>query len=64
LQTFYIGNSLQGDEQAIAQQLLSDILTCFGADVFEKAPLAAEATQRGASWPLWVWQEVPYRGAP
>jgi len=33
MQTFYIGNSLLGDELAITQQLISDILTCFAADV-------------------------------
>jgi len=33
MQTFYIVNSLLGDELAIAQQLISDILTCFGAEV-------------------------------
>jgi len=50
MQTFYrpIGNSLLGDELAIAQQLISDILTCFAADVLDRAPLAAEAPHRGA----------------
>jgi len=43
MQTFYIGNSLLGDELAIAQHLISGILTCFGADVLNGAPLAAEA---------------------
>jgi len=33
MQTFYIVNSLLGNEIAIAQQLISDILTCFGAEV-------------------------------
>jgi len=47
MQTFYICNSLLGDELAIAQQLISDILTCFGADVLDRAPLAAEAPHRG-----------------
>jgi len=64
MQTFYIGNSVLGDELAIAQLLLSDIMTCLEADVFERAPLVAEAPHRGASWPLWGLQEVPYRGAP
>jgi len=52
MQTFYIGNSLLGDELAIAQQLigLSDILTCFAADVLDRAPLTAEASHRGASY--------------
>jgi len=36
-----IGNSLLGDELAIAQQLISDILTCFGVDVLNRAPLVA-----------------------
>jgi len=49
VQTFYIGNSLLGDELAVAQQLISDILTCFGADVLDRAPLAAQAPHRGAS---------------
>jgi len=43
MQTFYNGNLLLGDELAIAQQLISGILTCFGADVLDRAPLAAEA---------------------
>jgi len=43
---FFIGNSLLGDELAIAQQLISDILTCFAADVLDRAPLAAEAPHR------------------
>jgi len=43
MQPFYFGNSLLGDELAIAQQLTSDILTCFGADVLDRAPLAVEA---------------------
>jgi len=42
MQTFYINNSLLGDELAIAQQLISDILTCFAADVLNRAPLTAE----------------------
>jgi len=46
MQTIYIGNSLLGDELAIAQQLISDILTCFEADVLHRAPLAAEAPHR------------------
>jgi len=33
MQTFYIGNSFLVDELAIAQQLICDIHTCFGADV-------------------------------
>jgi len=65
----YIGNSLLGDEIAIAQQLISDILTCFRADELNRAPLAAEAPHRGAfcrpygdgkRCPI----EVPRRGAP
>jgi len=47
MQTIYIGNSLLGDELAIAQQLISDILTGFVADVLDRAPLAAEAPHRG-----------------
>jgi len=43
MQIFYIGNSLLCDKLAIAHQLISDILTCFAADVLERAPLAAEA---------------------
>jgi len=48
MQTFYIGNSLLGDELAIAQQLigLSDILTSFAADVLDRAPLTAEAPHK------------------
>jgi len=66
---FYIGNSLLGDELAIAQQLLSLILTSFGADVLDRAPLEAAAPHRGASWPLWGGKrcptiEAPHRGAP
>jgi len=49
MQTFYISNSLLGDELAIAQQLMSDILTCFGADVLDKAPLVADAPNSGVS---------------
>jgi len=43
MQTFYIGNSLLGDELSITQQLigLSDILICFAADVLDRTPLAA-----------------------
>jgi len=33
MQTFYIGSSLVGDELAITHQLISDMLTCFAADV-------------------------------
>jgi len=43
MQTFYIGNSLLGDELAIAQQMISDLLTCFEADVLDRVPLVAEA---------------------
>jgi len=32
----------------IAHQLISVILTCFGADVLDRAPLAVEAPNRGA----------------
>jgi len=46
MQTFYIGNSLQGDELAIAQQLISDILTCCAADELDRAPQAEEAPHR------------------
>jgi len=49
MQKLYIGNSLLSDEVAIAQQLISDILTCFGADLLDRAPLAGEARHRGAS---------------
>jgi len=48
MQTFYIGNSLLGDELAIAQQLIFDMLTCFAPDVLDRAPLAADAPHRGA----------------
>jgi len=49
LQLIHIGNSLLGDELAIAQQLISDILTCFAAIVLDRrAPLVAEAPHRGA----------------
>jgi len=41
MQTFHIGNSLLGDELAIA--LISDILTCFAADVLDWTSLAEEA---------------------
>jgi len=35
MQTIYVGNnySLLGDKLAVAQQLISDILICFAADV-------------------------------
>jgi len=49
MQTFYIGNSFLGDELAIAQQLISDILTCFGANVLHRAALVAQAHHSGAS---------------
>jgi len=48
MQTFYIGNSLLGDELAIAQQLISDILTCFAADVLDRAHLVTQYAPRGA----------------
>jgi len=68
LQTFYIDNnySLLGDDQAIAQQLIYDILTCFAADVLDMAPLAAEKHHdRGASCrPYGGRQAVPHQGAP
>jgi len=48
MQTFCISNLLLGDELAIEQQLISVILTCFAADVLDKAPLAAEAPHGGA----------------
>jgi len=44
----YVGNSLLGDELAIAHQLISDILTCFAPGVLDRAPLATEAPHRGA----------------
>jgi len=53
MQNIYIGNSLLGDDLAIAQQLISDSLTCFGANILKKAPLSAEAPH-----------EVPYKDAP
>jgi len=46
MQTIHIGNSLLGDELGISQQLISNILTCFRADVLDRAPLAAAAPQR------------------
>jgi len=49
MQTFDIGNSLLGDELAIAQQLISDMLTCFAADVLDRALLAAEAPHKATS---------------
>jgi len=49
MQKYYIGNLILGDELAIAQQLISDILTCFAADVLDRAPLVAEAPHMGAS---------------
>jgi len=45
MQTIYIGNSLIDDELAIAQRLISDILTCLR--LMYRAPLAAEAPHRG-----------------
>jgi len=74
MQNNYIGNSLLGDELAIAQQLISDILTCFGANVLDRATLAAEAVlkvpnrgpmgdYKGKIAPIGR-QEVHYRGAP
>jgi len=47
MQNNYIGNSFITDELAIAQQLISDILTCFAADVLDRAPLAADVPHRG-----------------
>jgi len=43
MQTIYIGNSLLGDDLAIAQQLISDILTCLGRLCRQRRPY------RGAS---------------
>jgi len=43
---------------------ISDILTCFAADVLDRAPLVAESTPRGASCRLYGGGEVPYRGIP
>jgi len=48
MHNLYMVNSLLGDEVSIAQQLISDILTCFAADVLDRAPLAAEVSHRGA----------------
>jgi len=45
MQTFYIGNSLLGDDLAIAQQLIFNMPTCFAADALNRA---AEAPHRGA----------------
>jgi len=69
MQKIVIGNSLLGDEFAIAQHLIYDILTCFGVDVLKRAPLAAEAPHRGASCCPYVSGkrcpiEAPHRGAP
>jgi len=62
MQIFYISNSLLGEELAIAQQLISDVLTCFGADVLDRARLAAEEPHRApVAAPM---QEVHYSGAP
>jgi len=63
MQTFYIGNYLRGDELAIAQQLISVILTCFVADVLDAS--GAEAPHRSA--PLFVADVLDAsggRGAP
>jgi len=46
MQTFYIANSLR---VTTTQQLISDSLTCFAADVLNKAPVTAEAPSRGVS---------------
>jgi len=53
MQKIYVSNnySVLGDELAIAQQLISDILICFAAEVLQMAPLAAEAPHRGGSCP-------------
>jgi len=60
MQTNYIGNSLLGDELAIAQQLISDILTCFAADVLDwSAPLAEEAPHIGRSTALLGYIDRP-----
>jgi len=50
MQKMYVGNnySLVADEPPSAQQLISDILTCFAADVLDRAPLTAEAPHSGA----------------
>jgi len=69
MQTFYIGNSLLGDEKGIAQLLISDIVTCFAADVLDRAPLTAEAPHRGASCCSYGGGkrcpvEAPHRSAP
>jgi len=70
MQPFYIGNSLLGDELAIAQQMIPDILTCFTADVWDRALLTAEQVPHwcafccpfggGKICPM----EAPHRGAP
>jgi len=44
--------SLLRDEQAIAQQLISDILTCFAADILDRAPLAAETPMGAPAAPM------------
>jgi len=64
MQTLYIGNSLLGDELAIAQQLISDILTFFAADVLDRAPLVAEAPHRGALWHCYINTSYSKDGSP
>jgi len=63
MQKNYIGNSLLGDELAIAQQLISDILSCFGADILNRVPHRGASCRPyggGKRFPI----EVPHRGAP
>jgi len=49
-----------GDQLAIAQELISDILTCFAADVLDRAPqsLAAEAPHMGALQHHYIYRYV------
>jgi len=71
MQTFYIGNSLLGDELAIAQQLISDILLVLGLMYWIRRlwrqrrpirePLANSiGAARGALWRRPI--EAPHRG--
>jgi len=60
MQTFYIGNSLLGDELANAHQLISDILTCFAADVLDNALQVAEAPHRGALQHCYIHVDTSY----
>jgi len=60
MQTFYIRNSLLGDELVIAHELISDILTCFTADVLDRAPQVAEAPHRGALHHCYIHVNTSY----